>query len=105
MLAACIPIPTFGDRAHAVTFVNTLPTPVRVYEQGRDVPRFFRDVPVGGSAESAWLWPLDASDRRSRRVEATDESGRLVFCMDFTYEKLEAVKWRILIVQAGCSEP
>lgn len=98
----CIP-QSIGDPAHGVVFENALTEPIVVYEQGRVVPRFTRDVGPGASVESAWLWPLDASDRRVRRVEASTRDGVFVYCQDFTFKDLEVVKWRIRIILGGCS--
>jgi hypothetical protein len=100
---ACVGCGLIGDPAHLVDFENATTESVIVYEQGRDVPRFTRDVAPGASVTSSWLWPLDAGDRRVRRVEASTRDGLFMYCRDFTFQELEAVQWRIRITRSGCS--
>jgi hypothetical protein len=100
---ACVGCGVLGDPAHLVVFENGLTEPVVVYEQGRAVPRFRRELAPGASVESSWLWPLDSGDRRIRRVEAATSDGVFIFCREFSFQDLEAIKWRLRIVREGCT--
>ena len=83
-----------GDRTRDVTVHNGLDVPITVYSFGRD-PRYKLVLAPGETTAQAWMYPISPEDFRKRRVEADDQSGRLLFCVDVNYRDLVTWKWTL----------
>jgi len=88
----------FGDPLKVVDIENTTAIPLRVYQDGvrRDLPL---DLPAHATAHTAFAWPIDSSDGRSRMILAEDGAGKRVYCERFTYGDLVKVGWRIKVIE------
>jgi hypothetical protein len=98
LLAACGYMPIFGDPLRKVDIENTTSVPLRIYQDGvrRTLPL---DVPPHMTAETAFPWPIDGSDGRTRTILAEDASGKRVYCERFRYADLVKVKWKITVIE------
>jgi hypothetical protein len=85
----------FGHRGLPIEFVNRTGRPVVLYELGRTNP-FRMELAPDGRLQSSWVDSgLDdkAKNEVKYRVEATTQSGDLVFCHDYTFNELTRVGW------------
>jgi hypothetical protein len=85
-----------GDKGLPIEFVNRTGTPVVLYEQGRAYPRVRIELAAEQRLRSSWVDSrLDDNmkDKVKFRVEATTQSGDLVFCHDYTFNELTRVGW------------
>jgi hypothetical protein len=89
----------FGSRGLPIEFVNRTGKLVVLYELGRANP-FRKELAPEERLQSSWVNSrLDdkAKDEVKYRVEATNQSGDLVFCHDFTFNELTRVGWVVEI--------
>jgi hypothetical protein len=98
LLAACGTLPTFGDPLKEVNIENTTSIPLRIYQDGvrRTLPL---DVAPHTTAETAFPWPIDGRDGRTRTILAEDASGKRIYCERFGYADLVKVKWKITVIE------
>lgn len=89
-----------GDYGADVYFRNETGDVISVYERTSDgLTTPPRRVEPGTTFHNQWVVP--PPERRSpeatRRVEATDASGNVIYCRIFTYAELDKVGWTIEI--------
>jgi len=87
-----------GDRWEDVTVRNGSAAAVLVYDGAYDYPKGAFRIEAGMEAHTDWMWPIDHTDFRARRVRAERPDGSLVFCREYRYQDLAAAKWVITIV-------
>ena len=88
---------TCGDPTHSITIHNGLQVPITEYSYGRRDSSYFEHLSPGTSIVQTWMYPISPDDSRTRRVEADNLSGGLVFCRDFGYQDLIRLNWKIEI--------
>lgn len=89
-----------GDRGLPIEFVNRTGKPVLLYELGRAYPALRKELDAEERLRSSWVDSrLDdrAKNTVKFRVEATTESGDLVFCHDYTFNDLTRISWVVEI--------
>jgi hypothetical protein len=89
-----------GDKGLPIEFVNRTGKPVVLYEQGRAYPKLRKELAADARSENVWVDSrLDDNmkDKVKYRVEATTQSGDLVFCHDYTFNELIRVGWVVEI--------
>jgi hypothetical protein len=97
----------FGTRGLPIEFVNRTGKPIVLYELGRANP-FRKELAPEERLRSSWVNSrLDdnAKDRVKFRVEATTESGDLVFCHDYTFNELTRAGWVVEIREQNDCRP
>ena len=95
---SCVLVGPIGDRTHAVTIRNRLDRPIIEYSYGRRDPTLREMLAPGETLVQTWRSPIGSDDGRKRRVEADDDTGKLVFCADYGYQDLLRVDWTIDVV-------
>lgn len=89
-----------GDSFKDVVLRNATDVTLAVYHnEGREVPASRVDIAAGTSHTAGWLWPISSDDFRSRRVEALDAQGQLIYCKAFSYRDLQRMGWKVEIVR------
>lgn len=89
-----------GDRSHDVAITNPNDASVVLFDAGREYPAQSRTLAPHETKITQWLISDDRSDAITQKVEATDSTGRLIFCHRFTYNELTRLKWQVSL-QAG----
>ena len=85
-----------GDSFREVVLYNGTDVALEVFHNGgRDVPASRVEIAPGASHTAGWLWPITSDDFRSRKVEALDDQGQLVFCRTFSYRDLQQLGWKV----------
>ena len=88
-----------GDTSEVVYYHNATTVPLLVY--GADnTKKDARRVPPGETVKDQWLVPPVWSGARPQpggpaKVQASTESGELVFCHRFTFDELAQMNWKI----------
>lgn len=100
VLAVTSCIVPFGDASRTVEIVNATDVSVDVGISGRNPDRAYKLAP-GEAVLTDLLWPLSEKDERTRRIEARDSSGRVVFCTVLGYRDLRRIDWRVAIRSDG----
>ena len=88
-----------GDASRNVDLYNATGVVIVLYENAAAPKGFVGTLEPSATSESAWLFPIEASDRRTRLVKATGRDGELLYCHAFTFAELERVGWRIEITK------
>jgi len=90
----------FGDKGLPIEFVNRTGKPVILYDHGRAYPNLRKELPADARSRNVWVDSrLDdrAKDLVMYRVEATTQSGDLVFCHAYTFNELTRLGWVVEI--------
>jgi hypothetical protein len=103
VLAALLPACGLGDPAEKVDIENTTSIPLRIYQDGfrRELPL---DIAPHTTAKTAFMWPIDRFDSRTRAILAEDASGKRIYCERFAYADLVRVRWKITIIERDLCE-
>jgi len=89
-----------GDSFKDVVLHNATDVAVAVYHNGgREVPLSRVEIAAGTSHIAGWLWPISSDDFRSRKVEALDAQGQLIYCRAFSHRDLQRLGWKVEIVR------
>lgn len=94
-----------GTPGFSVTVVNATGGTVTYFARGvgenanSAVSRGITLAPDQSDADH-WLTPNSASGRQRARVWANDNSGRLVYCRDFTWDELKSAAFRVTLERA-----
>jgi len=93
--------------AAIITYVNGTPQTVAVYEVMGASKTPARTIAPGASMQDQVFVPGTESERqnaRPRHIEATTETGAVIFCANLSYRELDNLKWRVTITSTGpCS--
>jgi hypothetical protein len=97
-LAACsLPI-GFGDPLREVDIENSTPIALHVFQDG-ERRTLALDLAAHATAETAFAWPIDSSDGRSRMILAEDAEGKRVYCERFRFADLVRIGWKITLTR------
>jgi hypothetical protein len=88
-----------GDASRNVDLHNATGVVIVLYENATAPKGFVSMLEPSATSESAWLFPIEPSDRRTRLVKATDRDGKLLYCHAFSFAELERIAWRIEITK------
>jgi len=106
-LTSCSIFP--GDKGLPIEFVNLTGRSVVLYEKGRAHPSYRKELAAEARSQDVWVDSrLDEEGRElvKYRVEATSDSGDVLFCHDYTFNELTRVGWVVEIrEQNDCPPP
>lgn len=89
-----------GDSFKDVVLHNATDVTLAVFHNGgREVPASRVEITAGTSYTAGWLWPISSDDFRTRKVEALDLQGQLIYCKAFSYGELQRLGWKVEIVR------
>jgi hypothetical protein len=97
-----------GDKGLPIEFVNRTGKSVILYEMGRANPSYRKELAPQGRSQNVWVDSrLDENGRDlvKYRVEATSESGGVLFCHDYTFNELARLGWVIEIRESNDCPP
>lgn len=96
LIAACEPA---SFQIQEVDIQNATGVPIVLWSAGRGSAGGRSKLEVGQTKNNAWLGPPPGPMREQPmyRVDADDLSGEPIYCRVFSYQELEAQRWRITI--------